>query len=64
MPRSFADQQAVRSWDRTGTDAEKGIEGGMPRPAAIEAEHELVEVVLEVGLPQSVVDAQTPALEF
>jgi len=46
-----------------GSAGGKGIEDGMPRPAAIEAEHELVEVVLEVGLPQSVVDAQTPALE-
>jgi len=53
----------ARSWRRTGADAEKGIERGMPRPAAIEAEHELVEVVLEVCLAQSVVDAQTPALE-
>ena len=63
MPSSLADQQVARSWRRTGADAEKGIERGMPRPAAIEAEHELVEVVLEVGLPQSVVDAQTPALK-
>ena len=39
------------------------MERGMPGPAAIEAEHELVEVVLEVCLAQSVVDAQTPALE-
>ena len=53
----------VRSWSRTGPDAEERIERGMPRPAAIEAEHEFVEVVLEVRLPQSVVDAQTPALE-
>ena len=43
-------------------NAEKGMER-VPRPAAIEAEHELVEVVLEVRLAQSVVDAQTPALE-
>ena len=31
---------------------------------AIEAEHELVEVVLEVCFAQSVVDAQTLALEI
>ena len=53
----------VRSWGRTGADAEERIERSMPRPAAIEAEHELVKVVLEVRLAQSVVDAQTPALE-
>ena len=63
MLSSLADQQVVRSWGGTGTDAEKGIERGMPGAAAIEAEHELVEVVLEVCLAQSVVDAQTPALE-
>ena len=60
---SLADQHVVRSWGRTGTDAQERIERGMPRSAAIEAEHELVEVVLEVCLAQSVVDAQTPALE-
>jgi predicted DNA-binding WGR domain protein len=58
---SLADQQVVRNWGRTGSDAEKGIERSMPRPAAIEAEHELVEVVLEVCLSQSVVEAQAPS---
>jgi hypothetical protein len=32
-----------------GPDAEQGIEGGMACPAPIEAEYELVEVVLGVG---------------
>ena len=50
MLGSLADQHVVRSWSRTGPDAEERIERGMPRPAAIEAEHEFVEVVLEVGL--------------
>ena len=63
MLGSLANQHVVRSWGCTGTDAEERIERSMPRPAAIEAEHELVEVVLEVRLAQSVVDAQTPALE-
>ena len=63
MLGTLADQHVVRSWGRTGTDPEERNERGVPRPAAIEAEHELIEVVLEVRLPQSVVDAQTPALE-
>jgi hypothetical protein len=46
-----------------GHRCRKAIERGMPRSAAIEAEHEVVEVVLEVRLSQSVVDAQAPALE-
>ena len=53
----------IRSWGRAGSDAEERIERGMPCPAPIEAEYELIKVVLEVGFPQSVVDAQTPALE-
>src|SRR5207248_2776325 len=42
----------------------QGIEGGMPRAAPVEAEHELIEVVLKVSFPQSVVDAQAPTLEI
>jgi hypothetical protein len=53
----------VGSRSGTGADAEHGIEGGMPRPASVEAEHELIKVVLEVGFPQSVVDTQAPTLE-
>ena len=59
----FADQYVIGSRSSAGADAEQGIEGSMPCPAPIEAEHELVEVVLEVGFPQSVVNAQAPALE-
>jgi hypothetical protein len=46
-----------------GSNAEQGIEGGMPGAAPIEAEYELIKIVLEVGFPQSVVDAQAPAFE-
>ena len=59
----LADQQVVRSRGGMGSDAEERMERGMPCPTPIEAEHELVEVVLEVGLAQSVIDAQTPTLE-
>src|SRR5215470_1562131 len=58
-----ADQHAVGSRSCAGADAEEGIEGSVPCPAPIEAEHELVEVVLEVRPPQSVVDTKAPALE-
>ena len=61
--RGFADQHAVGNWCRAGADAEQGVEGSVTCPAPIEAEHELIEVVLEVDFPQSVVDAQAPALE-
>ena len=59
----FADQYAVGGRSCAGPDAEQGIEGSMAWSAPIEAEHELVEVMLEVCFPQSVIDAQTPALE-
>ena len=59
----FADQDAVGGLAGAGADAQQGFEGGMTRAAPIEAEHELIEVVLEVGSPQSVVDAQGPTLE-
>src|SRR5438445_4813590 len=61
---SLADQHVVGSWSGAGADTEQRIERGMPCSAPIEAEHELVEVVLEVGPPQSVVNAQAPALEI
>ena len=54
---------SVRGRGCAGGDAEQGIEGSMARSAPIEAEHELVDVVLEVCFAQSVVDAQPPALE-
>jgi len=59
----FADQYAVGGRSCAGADAEQGIEGSMACSAPIEAEHDLVEVMLEVCFPQSVIDAQTPALE-
>ena len=59
----LADQHVVGSWGGAGADAEEGVECGMPRPASIEAEHKLIQVVLEVRPPQSMVDAEAPALE-
>jgi hypothetical protein len=46
-----------------GAEAEESVEGDVPRSASIEAEDELVQVVLKVDPAQAVVDAQTPALE-
>jgi hypothetical protein len=59
----LADQDAVGSWRGAGADANQGIKGGMASAAPIEAEDELIKVVLEIGFPQSVVDAEAPALE-
>jgi hypothetical protein len=59
----FADQYAVGGRSCASADTEQGIEGGMACSAPIEAEHELVKVVLEVCFPQTVVDAQAPTLE-
>jgi hypothetical protein len=53
----------VGSWSRAGADAEEGIECRVARSAPIEAEHELVQVVLEICSAQSVINAQAPALE-
>jgi hypothetical protein len=61
---NLADQHVVGSWGCADADAEQRIKRGMPCPAPIETEDELVEVVLEVGPPQSVVNAQAPALEI
>jgi hypothetical protein len=46
-----------------GADAEKGAEGGMPGAAAVEAEHELIEIGLKVLAAQAVIDAKRPHLE-
>jgi len=62
--KRLADQHAVGSRSGAGTDTEQGIEGGMPCAAPIEAEHEFIKVVLEVGFPQPVIDTQAPALEI
>jgi hypothetical protein len=62
--RGFADQHAVGNWRRAGADAEQAVQGSVTCPAPIEAEHERIEVVLEVSFPQSVVDAQAQRLRF
>jgi hypothetical protein len=54
----FADQYVIGSRSGAGADAEQGIKGSMLRPAPVEAGHELIKVVLEVGFPQSMVNAQ------
>ena len=59
----LADQYVVGRWGSTGTDAEQRMECRMPGAASIEAEHELVQVVLEVRPAQSMVDAEAPAFE-
>src|SRR5512144_2683389 len=54
-------------WNRSvfagDADAEQRAEGRMAGVAAIEAEHELVEVGLQVLAAQAVVDAERPAFE-
>jgi hypothetical protein len=58
-PLAYSSPEAVQT---TGTVAQS-VEGSVTCPAPIEAEHECIEVVLEVGFPRFVVDAQAPALE-
>jgi hypothetical protein len=60
---SLADQDVVGKRSGAGADAEESIERRMPCAAAIEAEHELVQVVLKVCPSQAMVNAQAPALE-
>ena len=59
----FADQNVVRSRCGAVGDAEQGVKGGMACAAPIEAEHEFIKVVLEIGFPQPMIDAEAPALE-
>ena len=59
----LADQDVVGNRSGAGADAEESIERRMPCAAPIEAEHELVQVVLKVCPSQAVVNAQAPALE-
>ena len=59
----LADQHLVGNRGDAGADAEESIEGCVPCAAPIEAEHELIEVVLQVCPSQAVVNAQAPALE-
>ena len=44
-------------------EAEEGLEGRHRRSAAVEAEGELVELSLEVVVPDAVVGAAQPGLE-
>src|SRR6516225_5048289 len=60
---SLADQHLVGNRGDAGADAEESIEGCVPCAAPIEAEHEFIEVVLQVCPSQAVVNAQAPALE-
>ena len=56
-------QDVVGNRSGAGADAEESIERRMACAAAIETEHELVQVVLKVCPSQAVVNAQAPALE-
>lgn len=60
----LADQDVIGGRSGAGADAEQCIKGSMPYPASIEAEHELIEIMFEVGFPQFVVDAQAPTLKI
>src|SRR5215204_4296178 len=62
LPLTPADQHLVGGRLEADGEAEETLEGGGRRAAAIEAEHELVEVGLQVLLAQPVVDAEPPAL--
>ena len=57
------DQKVVGGRCGAGPDAEQGVKGSMPCAVPIEAEHEFIEVMLEVGFPQPMIDAQASALE-
>ena len=59
----LADQYVVGGGGCAGSDAQEGIESGVPGPAPIKAEDEFVQIVLEVDPSQSVVHSQAPALE-
>src|SRR3954464_7838443 len=62
VPLAPADQHLARGGLESDGEAQETLEGGGRRAASIEAEHELVEVVLEVLSAQAVVDAETPPL--
>ncbi len=57
------DQDVVGDGAGFGADAQEGAEGGFRGVASIEAEHELVEVGLEMLAAQAVIDAEAPAFE-
>src|SRR3954447_23635487 len=62
IPLAPADQDLVRGGLESDGEAEETLEGGGGRAPAIEAEHELVEVGLEVLPAQPVVDTEAPPL--
>src|SRR4051794_11131233 len=55
IPLAPADQDVVGGGLEGEAEAEQALEGGGGRPAAIEAEDELVEVRLQVLRPQAVI---------
>ena len=52
LPLAPADQDLVRGGLESDGEAEQALEGGGRRAAAIEAEHELVEVGLEGAIAE------------
>src|SRR4051794_15668447 len=62
IPLAPADQDVVGGGLEGETEAEQTLEGGGGRPAAIEAEDELVEIRLQVLRPQAVIDPERPPL--
>src|ERR1700730_6983625 len=60
----LADQHVVGNRSGAGADAEESIERRMPCAAPVEAEYELVQVVLKICPSQAVVNTQAPALEI
>src|SRR3954454_20602294 len=64
VPLAPADQHLVRGGRESDDEPQGTLEGGGGRVASIEAEHELVEVGLEVRRAQSVVDAEPPRFAF
>ena len=58
------DQHVVGEGLGAHGDAEQRAEGGVACPAPVEAEHELVEIALQVLGAQPVIDAARPALEI
>src|SRR3954470_24029797 len=62
IPLAPADQHLVGGGLEGEAEAEQTLEGGVRGAAAVEPEHELVQVGLEVLLAQAVIDAQGPPL--
>src|SRR4051812_31144237 len=62
IPLAPADQHLVGGGLEREAEAEQALEGGVRGAPAVEPEHELVQVGLEVLLAQAVVDPQRPPL--